>query len=59
MEETIRPAQTTIGAMKRIEVTEGKKFAVQIDGVDDAELTYTVPAGKTAQIMIRISGTLG
>ena len=54
-EQTI-PEKKYVRATKDIEIAAGKKIAVFVDGVEDTDLSYTVPTGKTLKAMVMFSG---
>ncbi|MHA1827075.1 MAG: hypothetical protein ACTSX6_00355 [Candidatus Heimdallarchaeaceae archaeon] len=57
LNKTTIPSKTMLDGEKSFQLTENQKIAIQIDGVDDEDLVYTVPAGKTATIRVEMRGT--
>ena len=50
-------ATESVEARKRFTWTAGQIIKVTIDGVDDPDLIYTVPEGKSATVDILFNGT--
>ena len=48
--------ETRVSGDKEFTLTEGQKINIDIAGVEDADLTYTVPQGKTLTIRVNMHG---
>lgn len=51
-------AKTLVSGRKLVSVPATKKICIMVDGVEDAALSYTVPEGKTANLMVSITGNV-
>jgi len=58
LDEKAITAKTMIKGTKSLTVSADKVIKVVVDGVDDADLTYTVPTGKTATIIVSMNGSV-
>jgi len=54
---TAVPKEAEVIGRKEFSLSAGDVLKVQLNGVDDSDLSYTVPAGKTATVVVYFDGT--